>query len=133
MDLQRAIEDGIQSMIDIATTNDKQCTRSVIGLYFLNLSKVGLWPLSDALRKFSVSSIVDKIVDLEDLDDDNSLCTYTCPCTKKEYIKPRVQEASEMILSAIEGLCLDCAKTDGVSSQEQRCRIPHAPEKWREV
>jgi len=117
-------------MIGENDTN-KRCVRSIIGLYFQNLSRVGLWPLSDSLRKLSITGIIAGISNLEDLEDESSRCSYDCLCTKREYIKPRLQEALDDILRTIEGFCLDCVKTEGLSSEEQSCRIPHAPEKWR--
>ncbi|KAI9761881.1 MAG: hypothetical protein M1840_001534 [Geoglossum simile] len=129
-DLQRAIENGISPMVKGHDT-DRQCVRSIVGLYFQNLLKVGLWPLSDSLRKYSVSDIITKISDLEELEDDSTRCSPDCLCMRREYIKPRLQEALEDIFRDIEGFCLDCAKTEGFSSEEQSCRIPHPVENWR--
>jgi hypothetical protein len=129
-EIQRAIENGISSMME-GDDNGKQCIRSAVGHYFQNLSKIGLWPLSDSLRKLSVSDIITKVSNLEDLEDDFSRCSYDCLCARKEYIKPRLQEALEEIRRTIVGFCLDCAKTEGVSNGYQSCRVPHPPEEWR--
>jgi len=111
----------------IAIANSYICLRQVVGLFYYNLSYIGLWPLSEKIAGMSLNEVKKKVSELTPRI--QSCGNYNCPCTKTgtmaSEIKNILQQKIQDAINSTSGLCLDCVKAGGKSDEKAKCRVPH--------
>ncbi|CAD6572004.1 MAG: hypothetical protein ASARMPREDX12_004854 [Alectoria sarmentosa] len=89
------------------------------------LSRQGLWPLTSAVHRLSVSMLCKK---LEACDFGlASRITKLKKCSRcPENVAAKVAKIRELASTKFEGLCLDCIKNPGKTPEQRlQCRVPH--------
>ena len=89
------------------------------------LSRQGLWPLTSAVHRLSISTLCRKL----EACDFGLAGRITKPkkCSRcPEHVAAKVARIREVASTTFEGLCLDCIKNPGKSLEQRlRCRVPH--------
>jgi hypothetical protein len=113
--------------IAVRVTQSWDCfSTSKTGSYFLELSRLGLWPLSETLRKCSVETVLGKLSGVKNytLDTANSFEMKTrCPCnicTADFQADIRIIIAEQR--ASLKGLCLTCAAVGRTSAAMGNCQ-----------
>ena len=89
------------------------------------LSRQGLWPLTSAIHRLSISMLCKKLeacdFGLASRITKLKICSH-CP----ENVAAKVAKIREVASTKFEGLCLDCIKNSGKSPEQWlQCRVPH--------
>lgn len=112
--------------ISFRNNQDKECfSTAKMGSYFLVLSRLGLWPLSETLRKWSVETVLSRLsrVDsytVKELAPSRhyNLCDcHTCAADFQADLQIVVVEQR----SLLKGLCLTCAAAGRPSAAMGNC------------
>lgn len=134
-DMQIQIEQIISPIAEKSTAGDlilgsddiifSHCDCISISSLINGLSRQGLWPLTSAVHRLSISMLCKK---LEACDVGlASRITKLKKCSRcPENVAAKVAKIREAALTRFEGLCLDCIKNPGKSPEQRlQCRVPH--------
>lgn len=134
-EMQIQIEQIISPIAEKRTTGDfilgsddtlfSHCDCVSISSLINGLSRQGLWPLTLAVHRLSISLLCKK---LEACDFGlASRITKLKKCSRcPENVAAKVIKIREIALTKFEGLCLDCIKNPGKTPEQRlRCRVPH--------
>ncbi len=134
-ELQVQIEQIISPIAEKRTTGDfilgsddvlfSHCDCISISSLINGLSRQGLWPLTSAVHRLSISMLCKK---LEACDFGlASRITKLKKCSRcPENVAAKVARIREVASTTFEGLCLDCIKNPGKSPEQRlQCRVPH--------
>ena len=134
-EMQTQIEQIISPIAEKRTTGDfilgsddtlfSYCDCISISSLINGLSRQGLWPLTSAVHRLSVSMLCRK---LEACDFGlASRITKPKKCSRcPENVAAKVARIREVALAKFEGLCLDCIKNPGKTPEQRlQCRVSH--------
>ncbi|KAF6225712.1 hypothetical protein HO133_009713 [Letharia lupina] len=134
-EMQIQIEQLISPIAEKSTAGDlilgsddiifSHCDCISISSLINGLSRQGLWPLTSAVHRLSISMLCKK---LEACDVGlASRITKLKKCSRcPENVAAKVAKIREAALTRFEGLCLDCIKNPGKSPEQRlQCRVPH--------
>lgn len=134
-ELQTQIELIISPVAEKRTTGDfipgsddvlfSHCDCISISSLISGLSRQGLWPLTSAVHRLSISVLCRKLEAC-----DFGLASRIAKLKKcarcPENVAAKVAKIREVAPTKFEGLCLDCIKDPGKSSEQRlQCRVPH--------
>ncbi len=112
--------------ISFRNKEDKECfSTAKMGSYFLVLSRLGLWPLSETLRKWSVETVLSTLSQFNNYtvkklapSKHSNLCDcHTCAADFQADLQIVVVEQR----SLLKGLCLTCAAAGRPSAATGNC------------
>lgn len=133
--MQTQIEQIISPIAAKRTTGDlilgsddvlfSHCDCISISSLINGLSRQGLWPLTSAIHRMSISMLCKKLgacdFGLASRITKPKKCSH-CP----ENVAGKVAKITEFALTKFEGLCLDCIKNPGKTPEQRlQCRVPH--------
>lgn len=134
-ELQIQVEQIISPIAEKRTTGDfilgsddvffSHCDCISISSLINGLSRQGLWPLTSAVHRLSISMLCKK---LEACDFGlASRITKLKKCSRcPENVAAKVAKIRELASTKFEGLCLDCIKNPGKTPEQRlQCRVPH--------
>ena len=99
---------------------DISCSSAMkIGLLFLELSRLELWPLSDKVIASSVQDMLGKVAGVKVVGEPAAGCRCrTCKVGFKEVMT----ELAAVQLERVKGLCLGCARAGRVMPEGGNCQ-----------
>ena len=114
--------DFIQGYDDVLFSH---CDCISISSLISGLAGQGLWPLTSAVHRLSVTMLCKKLAACDfGL---ASRITKLKKCSRcPEHVAAKVSKITGVALTKFEGLCLDCIKNPGKSLEQRlQCRVPH--------
>lgn len=92
------------------------------GSYFLELSRLGLWPVSETSRKCSIEQVFSKLSEFQTYSA-NTLFTPVCSCkTCKADFKDDILRFITDRRRSLKGLCLTCVRAGRASAETGNCQ-----------
>lgn len=91
--------------------------------YFQELLRIGLWPITGSMRETTISSILTKLQQYQNLPGDFNVFGgngSSCGCILTNF-KLALHEAATKVELATRGLCLTCAQNGRISTQDGNC------------
>lgn len=129
------MEDAL-SEISLFHTLDNCYSTAKTGFYFLELSRLGLWPISESLRQCSVEQVFDKLSAFQLPPDIGSLLaryhntfygpsrsSTLCSCkTCRTSFSVQLQDVVDEQRKELGGLCLTCVRAGKTSLAKGNCQ-----------
>lgn len=134
IELQKTFEDIMAPLLEHKCAAAKEHDRrgdpracnhlASIGYHFAQLSKSGLWPITQKLRKTSFTTISDGFSIFEVYEDGISgTCFYSDNCDSPRIeIKQLIKETTETAAEKLKGWCLTCVKSGRYTKESPNCR-----------
>ena len=96
-----------------------------IGYYFAQLSKSGLWPITQKLQQTSLIAISAGLSKIQGYwDGDVSRNSYSTHCSSpKMDIKKLIEQAEKNATEKVKGLCLDCVKHGRINCRKSKGQV----------
>jgi hypothetical protein len=132
--LQRTIEDLATPILESGPYRGYICGYRLSSLhkYMCELKRCSLWPLSEAFRKSSLSTISTRILSFQESNtglESTIQPKRDCLCKVCQMrFKELLENARRTHLNSMTGLCLDCVKAGGSKTNKEgkSCRIAHS-------
>ena len=133
--MQIRVEQIISPIAEKRTTGDfilgsddvlfSHCDCISISSLINGLSRQGLWPLTSAVHRLSVTMLCKKLGACDFGLASRITKLKKCPRCP-ENVAAKVAKITESASTKFEGLCLDCIKDSGKTPEERlQCRVPH--------